>query len=345
MLNLELQLATYRAFLGFVKGSQPLDEAAEACADADHAHRAQWMVVKQSLAKGNNLSVALKGAELWPEDSRIAIAAAERTQKLEGVMSILVKLTESRLKVIATLKKELLAPVAYMAVAITLVFGSTLGVYPMMSASIKKRTGLVATLDGVHGVMQVAIVPTIAAIVALVLAMIYAFTTDNGRNILFRVLNGMGKIGSGFRSVSLCYWSLMVDLLGSSGDIHDDEVILIATQSLPDVHAEPFQLLMAEKNRFGSLLPAVRPQRWSASDPRRQWPPLFRVAIRSAADSGNLASAIGPCADQMLSAGLLDIEKAAKRLSLFGLLFTLVGAGSVIGIYALTQLAQVMAAL
>lgn len=345
MLSLDLQLATYRTFHGFVKNSLPLDEAAEACADEDKARRSQWMTVKQALSNGVGLSQAMRGAELWPENTLLAVASAERTQRLEPVFAILVKLTQSQRRVKATIKKQLFAPAIYVVMAIALVFGSTLGIYPLMSSSIKKRKGIVVVLDQVHDIMQIALVPTVAGLLAIVAFCIYAATSQTGRNLMFRVLDRLGAWGSGLRSISLSHWSAMVNLLATAGDIHDDETLAIATKGLPEVHAEPFGIMLSDLRRLGSLQAAVNPQRWSPADPRRSWPPLFRVCLRSAAATGKLSEAVGQVGDDMLELGLIDIEKAVARLSTIGLVMAMLGASTVIAVYSLTQLAQVMARL
>lgn len=343
MQSLEQQLSAYRTFRGFASNMLPLDEAAETCADDDRANRAVWTNVMQSLARGARLSAVMAETKLWPDMTVRALAAAEQTQKLDPVFGVLVTITENRRKVAAMLKKELIAPALYLFLSVSLMFTSTLVVFPLMSGSIKKREGLIAALDGVHATMQVALWPVIGVLAAATAWLIYALQTSSGKNTLLRVLDRFPAWGRGFRGVSLSYWCSLVQLLHSAGDIHDDDAIRMATESLPEVHAEAFIVLQQDIAREGTLQRAVDRDNWRPDDPRRQWPALFRVALKSAASTGNLGDAVGPLSQDLLNAGLTDLEKAIKRLALIGTLMTVLGVGSIMGIYSMTQLAQVLA--
>lgn len=343
MQSLDQQLTAFRTFRGFVKNTLPLEDAAETCGDEDEKHRAAWVTVSSSLKRGSRLSEVIRDAKLWPDMVIKAIEAAEATNRLELVFDVLCTITENKRRVASMLKGKLIAPAVYLVMSVTLMFVSTLVVFPLMSGTIKKREGLIAMLDGVHAFMHVALLPVVAVGLASAGFLIYCFNTSSGANLLFRLLDRSKGWGNGLRSVSLSYWCSFVKLMSSAGSLHEDDVIRLATDTLPDVHAEPFLLLQRESASKGSLSRASDRKAWAKSDPRRQWPALFAAGLKAAAVTGNLGESMGSLSADLLDAGLVRIQKSIDTLALVGILMTILGVGMIMGIYSLSQLAQVLA--
>ena len=345
MMTTKELVASYRIWKIVVSANLPPEKAAEACMEQQPKFRAEWNIVRHKIMAGERLSEVMTGLKLWPDDALFSVKAGEASRQLGEVFTQLMEMTEETDTIKKTARKKLIAPFLYIVIGQMLFFSFFIKLYPSLTVQSKRRDGIIAIMDSIQSVVIDLAAPMGFLLVSFVMSLLVLSRLPVHKDRLLGFLDGLPQWGDGQRAIAVASWSKIFALLDNTGTIHDEESIKIATSVLDKRYQKPFQLLMRDYQRKGSLAEAANKDKWSPVDPRQEWPIIFTSALSAGAMAGGTGSILKDVANGMMEEGKIMSYAALDKFNIIGMAIAGLSIGSVMLLMAMSSLAQTISAL